>query len=140
MPANEQPTARRIHLTSALVVLATFIAGAAAGMGVSASFRHHPHGPGPGGPGGPRRPPWLEELNLTAEQQPVAQKIFDKHHEAMEALIKEGFPKVQAINEAMENELRGILTPEQMTRLAEIKKHRPMGGRHPGMMGPQQKE
>ena len=79
------------------------------------------------------RPPWLEDLKLTDEQQPAAQKIFDKYHAAMEQMVKESFPRVQAINETMENELRSVLTPEQLARLGEIKKHRPpMGGPHHG--------
>ncbi len=126
------PSARRIHLTSAVVVLATFIAGAAAGIGVTRSFGPEHRGPR----GGPvhMRPPWLDVLNLTAEQQPAAQKIFDKHHEAMQAIIKESFPRVQAINETMESELKSVLTPEQQARLEEIKKLRPPMGGMP--MGP----
>ncbi len=73
------------------------------------------------------RPPWLESLELTAEQQPAAQAIFDRHHTAMQAIIKESFPRVQAINETMENELRTLLTAEQVKRLEEMKRQRPMG-------------
>lgn len=122
----------RIHLLSGVIVLVTFLLGAAAGAGVHAWLTPQHHGPGfgmrgPGGPGGPGRgpPPYLRELELTEEQRKAADAIFEKHRAAIEVVMKDSFPKVRELNDAMEADLRKLLTEEQMKKLDELKARRP---------------
>ncbi len=125
---------RRIHLWSGLIVLSVFLAGAVAGAGVFAWLRPNPPSP-PLPPG--RLRAHLSELGLTAEQQEQANAILEKHRIAVEATLKETFPRVRAAQEQMEHEVRAVLTAAQAKKLDEIESRpRPAGGpRHHGPPG-----
>lgn len=124
MPAD--PAARRLHLWTGLVLLGTFLAGAAAGAGVSRALGPPRHLGGPGaGPGPEGRPPFPRELELTAAQEAQARAIFERHRPAIDAVIRETFPRVRAAQEEMERELRTILTPAQARTLDELAARRP---------------
>jgi Spy/CpxP family protein refolding chaperone len=133
---SADPSARRLHLWSGLIILGVFLAGAVAGAGVFAWLRPPPPpmmGPPP--PGELPRP--LRELNLTAEQREKAKAIFERHRATVEALIQESFPRVRAAQEQMDRELRAILTEEQARKFDELQARRPPrppGG--PGLGGP----
>jgi Spy/CpxP family protein refolding chaperone len=109
--------ARRGRL--ALVVAAIFLSGLASGF--AGSVLLHPRPPPPGG--GP--PPWLRELRLTDAQRVAAEVIFKRHHDDVDALMRETLPKVRARNEQMEQELAAVLSPEQRQQLEEIRARRP---------------
>jgi uncharacterized membrane protein len=125
-------TPRQIRLLTALLLFGTFLLGAVAGAGFyrfSAAplpRPHHPYAPFlPGPPGA---------LQLTFEQQTKAKEITDRYRPKLEALLREGFPKVQAINDEMEKEMRQMLSPEQIRKLDELKALRPpMPPLAPGM-------
>jgi Spy/CpxP family protein refolding chaperone len=118
---------------SGLIVLLTFALGAATGAGVHAWAGPHHHRPPPG------PPLYLHELELTDEQRRAADPIFETHRAAIEAVMRESFPKMRALNDQMEDELRPLLTAAQAEKLDELKSrppppmfggpHRP-GGRH----------
>jgi Spy/CpxP family protein refolding chaperone len=122
--------ARKVHLVTALLLVAIFGAGVVTGAAVCRwTAPPHgewkpPHGPPPGGP--PMPPEW-RALDLTADQAAQARQIADRHRPELEAAIKDTFPKLRAIDEQMEKELRAILTPEQQKKLDEVKAHRPPG-------------
>lgn len=124
-----EPSGRKIHLASGLVVLGVFLAGAVAGAGVLVALAPDPRPPGP------PIPAYLAELGLSPEQQKVAVQSFEKHRGEIEAIFQEAFPRVRAINEQMESELRAVLSPEQLKRLEELKARRPAGP-PPGFGGP----
>jgi Spy/CpxP family protein refolding chaperone len=118
----------RIHVASAAIVLGAFLAGAAAGAGVHAWLvppERPRRGPPPGGPPPRGLPPYLRELDLTPEQERAAQAIFERHRAAIDAVMRESMPRVQAIDEKVEEELAAILRPEQKAQLAELRKRRP---------------
>jgi hypothetical protein len=129
-------TTRQIRLLTALLLFGTFLLGAVAGAGLShwnrfpPPPRHVPFLPGPPG-----------ALKLTPEQEAKARAITERHRPELEAIWREEFPKVKAVNEKMEKELREVLTPEQQKILDEVRAHRPPmlrgGPMLPGgMMGP----
>jgi len=127
---------RQIRLLTALLLFGTFLFGVVAGTGFS-RWNHMPlH---------PRRPPvpFLPgppgALKLTPEQETKAHEITERYRPQLEAILRANFPKVQALNEQMEKELREILTPEQSKILDEMKAHRPpnpLGGHMPHEAGP----
>jgi hypothetical protein len=112
---------RQIRLLTALLLFGTFLFGAVAGAGFS---RWNLMPPPP-----PRPAPFLPgppgALKLTPEQEAKARAITEHHRPQLEALLRANFPKVQAINEQMEKELRELLTPEQIAILDDMKAHRP---------------
>lgn len=114
---------RRVHLASGLIVLITFLVGAAAGAGLHASFGPHHHGP----PFGPphRLPLHFEALGLSAEQRTQAEALFEKHRPQFEAVFEESLPKVRALQDEMDGEFEKLLTAEQKVRFAELRAHRP---------------
>jgi Spy/CpxP family protein refolding chaperone len=115
----------RLHLWSGLIVLGTFLAGAAAGAGLVTWLRpplFH-QGPREGG-----LPPPLTGLGLTPDQQQKAQAIMERHRPAMEAVLKESFPRLRALRDQVDQELKTILTEPQARKLDEWKARSPQGG------------
>ena len=135
MPADA--ATRKLRLWTGLAVVAIFLAGGAAGAGAVHLFR--PGGPfGPPGhgaglfpPAGAPLPPGLRALELTAEQEKTARALMDKFRPEMEAVLKETFPRFEAIRHRYEAELRPSLTEAQARKLDA---HRP--GPAPGQGGP----
>lgn len=112
---------RNLHLWSGLILLGVFLAGAAAGAGVHAWARPSPAHLGVRH-GGPKS--LLRELELSPEQHEQARGVFDRHRAQVEAVMREGFPKIRAAQDALDAELRTILTPEQRNRLDELRARR----------------
>ncbi|HVP67695.1 MAG TPA: periplasmic heavy metal sensor [Anaeromyxobacteraceae bacterium] len=130
-PAETSP--RRIHLLSAVVVLGSFLAGAVAGVGF---YRWAtPHGPPPRERSA--LPPHFRDLGLTPEQEARAAAILERHRPEIDAVMRETYPRMQAIVERTHNELKEILTPAQRARFEEIERRRPPGfvPSHPGGNG-----
>jgi uncharacterized membrane protein len=129
MPAD--PKARRLPLWTALVLLGVFLAGGAAGAGVAHYLR---------GPRHPMRgamlPPPLADVGLSPEQAEKARAIYERHRPEIEAVIQESFPRVRAIQDRAEAEVRALLTPEQAVRFDAARVRRPplpvMGPHGPG--------
>jgi len=129
----------RIHLWSGLIVLGVFLAGAAAGAGLMTWLRPHPPGPhharGPGA-----LPPPMAALGLSPEQQAQAWAIMERHRAEFEAVVKESFPRLRALQDEVDQELLGILTEAQAKEFEAQKARRPRGPEggargFPGMPG-----
>jgi hypothetical protein len=119
--ASNESSPRTIRLLTAVLLVATFAAGTVAGAGLCRWL-------GPGRP--PPPPPMvagipLGELGLSEEQQHKALAIMERHRPELDAILRETFPKVRAINERMERELAEVLTAEQRARLERMKSERP---------------
>jgi uncharacterized membrane protein len=123
---------RQIRLVTALVLFGTFLLGAAAGVGLTRSSAppRPPRPPAPFLPGPPGA------LHMSPEQEAKARDITERYRPKLEAVWRESFPKLQALNEQMEKELREILSPEQRQQLDEMKAHRPPPPGGPPMGGP----
>jgi hypothetical protein len=112
---------RQIRLLTALLLFGTFLFGAVAGAGFSRWNHMPPHWPRPA----PFLPGPPGALKLTPQQEAKAHEITERYRPQLEAILRANFPKVQALNEQMEKELREILTQEQIKILDEMKAHRP---------------
>jgi hypothetical protein len=125
--------ARRIHVVSGLLLLGTFLAGAVSGFGAAFAVRR----PDPSWFHGdhPPLPRQFEDLGLSAIQQRQAQAIFERFRPELDAVLRESYPRVRAVNERIEAELRAILTPEQVRRLDALKARRPGLPGGPGFPG-----
>jgi Spy/CpxP family protein refolding chaperone len=73
------------------------------------------------------------ELGLTPEQKVKANAIVEKQRAAVEATLKETFPRVRAAEMEMEREMRAILTESQAKKFDEVLARRPPPPPHPGM-------
>src|SRR5512136_789244 len=121
MTADTSP--RRLHLWTALVLVAVFAAGAATGAGVTWALRPpHPRG-GPPPAGG--IPPFVARLGLSPEQEARVRAIAERHRPELEAAIQETFPRLRAVQDEVDREIRAVLTPEQAARFDELKSRRP---------------
>lgn len=121
----------RLQLATAAVILATFVLGLASGVGL-ARLLGPPHPPPPplgGPPGDP-----IAELDLTPEQRARVEAIRERYRPDLEAVLREGFPRMRALHERMREEVRAVLEPEQLRRLDELEARRPP--RPPGGPGP----
>ena len=82
-------------------------------------------------------PPWqaerLHELDLTPEQEQKAEAILEKQRLGVEAVIKETFPRVRAVEEQAHREMRAILTDAQAKKFEEMSARHPRHPPHPGM-------
>ncbi len=119
---------RKIRLLSAVLLVLTFAAGTVTGAGVlrwadNAREVHRPP------PHIMSAPPPFHELELTAEQRKNVRAVFEHYRPEIEAVMRDAFPKVRAINEKIEAEAREFLTAEQRTKLDQIKARR---AAHPG--------
>ena len=122
---------KKFPLTSLLIVVITFVAGAGTGAGLHASFGNRHVGPRPHpGMKGPRKglPPHLEQLDLTAEQRKQVEALVEKFHPRFEAIFKESFPRVSALREELDAELLPLLTEDQRAKWEQLKKERPDRG------------
>lgn len=118
--ADAEVATRRVRLVTIAVILGVFVAGALAGAGLYRAFtpRRMP----------PPRPPLflpLHELSLTPEQDVKVRAIMESHREELDVILRESFPRVRAVNEKIEAEVRVVLTPAQQKTLEELKARRP---------------
>lgn len=63
-------------------------------------------------------------LNLTAEQERAVREIHERHRPRLDAVLEETTPRIRAIHEEIEQEIRPLLTRAQLERLERLKAHR----------------
>src|ERR1041384_8122211 len=107
--AAGDPSISRVRVVTALVIVGVFASGAVVGAGI---YRWGSSlGPAEGVPRGQGAAVWLplEELELSPEQDAQVAAIMNRHRGELEAVVRESFPRVRAINEQMQKEVRELL-------------------------------
>ncbi len=66
------------------------------------------------------------QLQLTPEQRPKVHEICRHAFDELQAMRRDLRPRVGLVLRRSEQDLRGVLTPEQQSRLSEILKKRPL--------------
>lgn len=112
----------RVRLLTALLLLGVLIAGGVAGAGVAILLGPRP-GPGPAGHPSIIGP--FADLGLSADQERRVRAVLEKHRPRVEKVWREMMPRLRAVGEDVEREIRGLLTDEQRRRLDEKKARRP---------------
>jgi Spy/CpxP family protein refolding chaperone len=130
----------RIHVMSGIVVLGTFLAGAMAGAGIE-RMQQRRELPGPPffhgravGTGEDVHFMALPGLSLSPDQQKKIERIVTGYRPQFEAVVRESFPRVRAVQEKMNAEIRAVLTPEQQKQFDEAQRAPPGFGF--GLQGP----
>lgn len=116
----------RPRLAAIALLLGVFVAGAVTGIQLYRwGERNSMALPPP-----PRMPPRmrLHTLGLSTEQQRKIDAIMNKHHPDIEAVLREGFPRLRAIHDRIDAEIRPILNEEQRIKFDSMKLQAP--GRH----------
>jgi len=111
----------RSRVAAAGLLLAVFALGALAG-GVGLSLAEHE-----GGDGGTRRnsrESYLNrlttELDLSGEQRDSIRAIMERNKPAMDSMWGEVRPRFDSLRTVVREEIRGQLSPDQVTKYAEM--------------------
>jgi hypothetical protein len=127
------PSPRTIRLVSALLLLATFAAGSATGGALVhwGAKREPPSRPMPG------PMPWVN-LDLSEAQRKQSFEILERYRPKLDSIFNDTAPKVRAITDQVDREVRAILTADQQTRFDRVLAERRNGPPRPpdGMRPP----
>ena len=126
------PSARRLQWISGLLLVLIYTLGLGTGIGLTRWLSgagpgmHEPRGPhGPHGSPPPHQ--LIDELNLTPEQDRQVRAIYERYNPELEKILDENYPRIRAVQEKVEKEIRALLTEEQKKRLDAAKSHRRPG-------------
>ena len=107
----------RVRLLAVAVLLATFAAGVAAGLGAAQwrhrAFAHDDHGRGGGAGGGPMGDRFLGRLGLTTTQRATVDSILQRRRVQLERFWAGPGQQLRLVVDSTRNEVRAILTPAQ---------------------------
>ncbi len=117
---------------AAAILLLLFASGVATGFGFARwSDPPHVHASRPETVRGPH---YYSGLGLDPAQEQAVQAIYEKYRPQLDAILEETTPRVRAIHDQIDLEIRALLTPAQVERLEGLKSRRGQGrhGRGPG--------
>lgn len=128
----------RMEWQATLLLVVVFGAGAAVGAALD-----HTRGGGPPRPAAAppqqaragRLPPYLEEMNLTAEQHAQIRKILEAQKPRVDTVMAGVMPRLQAISDSTFAQIRGVLTPDQQVQFDRARPRREMAPGMPGAPG-----
>jgi len=128
-PMTSSP--RRARVLGVLLMIGVFAAGAVFGAGLI-----HQHQPGPPPPPPSPADRLIHQLHLTPAQAKRLHELNEAHREELGRLMRETMPRIRAVLDSVENELRPDLTDEQRALLDEVQASRPPADAPlPGMPG-----
>lgn len=117
----------RIRAKGIALLAVTFIVGVLAGLAAERALasRRAPEFPPSGRPmmGGWRAgelPQMFRRLELTEEQRAQIETILERARPRTEAVLKEMMPRLHAAMDSVNQEIRLVLTPEQISKLDSI--------------------
>jgi Spy/CpxP family protein refolding chaperone len=129
-PQASDPHVSRARRRAAIALIATFLAGGLAGAGIEhlrASAPAHPNGP-------PTfempLPPFFEELDLTEDQRARIVAVLEGRRGEMDAVMSEVSPRMRAIGDSIDAEIRSILTPAQREKFDQSRREPRFGRPH----------
>lgn len=125
----------RVRVQGILLLAIAFVIGGIAGVLVDRAKRSRDHRPRfervekrMGGPG--EFPGFFGKLDLTDEQREKIRAIFEAHRPVIDSLMGETMPRIRALRDSAEAEIRLVLTAEQLEKFEKLsKRHKfPMAG------------
>ena len=108
---------------AAVLLIATFVLGVAAGA-AGMAYTSHPAAP----PSAKGRAAWYLEhlthnLDLTAVQQDSVKAVIDRYTPAMDSLMNEIRPRLDTVRAAMRSEIARFLDPRQQKEYEEMRQN-----------------
>jgi hypothetical protein len=101
-----------------ILLVACFVAGIAVGVAGDRALRDNP---GPVVRFTSSLPDALDKLDLTREQRQAADSLLAQRTPRTDAVMREAIPRLAAIADSLDAELRALLTPAQRTKLDSLK-------------------
>lgn len=125
---EKSPT--KIRIVTALLLFGVFASGVITGAGLFHWLNPPPFFRPPRGLPGP-----FSELGLSKEQEEKVVEIFEKHRPKLDAILQQTFPKARKVFDAIDQEVRTVLTAEQKKKFDTIKREKgpfpPIGSEPP---------
>lgn len=116
-------TPRRARLVGLSLLAGMLAAGLLAGVALDRAFAHRAPGSGRDACEG-RRTHMFERLDLTSAQRERVDAILERRRGSMEAIWRETGPRMRALVDSTEAEIRQVLRPEQRERFDQLKEER----------------
>lgn len=110
----------RFGARAALAITSVFLAGLFAGLAV-ARLSSPGSDPAPAATGLTAS---LDALDLTSEQRQRIERILSGSQGRTDRALEEVLPRLQAVVDSVDGEIREVLTDEQRIRFEEIRRHR----------------
>jgi Spy/CpxP family protein refolding chaperone len=113
MSDSRSSPSRRTRIQALLLLGAMSGAGLLLGMTVERARSAEPPAARPGPPGPHFVPPGFRALNLTDEQRAQMAEVFEAWRPRTDSVMLEVMPRLRAIRDSVQAELRTILAPDQ---------------------------
>ena len=114
---------RQVRIMTVVILFAVYIAGIATGAAVVQLTRHPPFPMGMRGAG--MMLPSLRGIDLDPEQRTRVEAIRSSYKQQIDAMLKDGFPKMRMLLQSMDHEVRDELRPDQQKQFDENLKDMP---------------
>jgi Spy/CpxP family protein refolding chaperone len=121
----------RIRLQGVALLAVTLVVGVLAGMAGERYRATRREPPRPFPPAVGELPAPYRQLDLSDDQRARILEILERRHASTDSVLREVVPKLRAVTDSVQQEIRAVLTPEQRAKLDEE-----FGGFVPPALGP----
>ena len=104
---------KRARLIATASIALTFAAGVITGVMLAPALIRSPSD---------GLPPPLDALGLDAEQRAEVRRILERRRPELDAVIEPVLPRLREVQDAVERDLRDVLTEPQRVRLDELRR------------------